>query len=80
MADGLFEACRPETRAKGPEKFRDLSWIVLGFLTGATLAAYLAPRWLNHTLWFVEPMLVAVLLMSLRLRRESQMQGRSTAG
>ncbi len=66
MADGLYEIFLPGRRVRGLRKFRDLSLIVLGFLAGAALGALLAPTWRNHTLWFAEPPLLAVLALSLR--------------
>jgi uncharacterized membrane protein YoaK (UPF0700 family) len=60
--DGLYDALHPETRAAGLRKCRDLSLIVLGFLIGAISGALLAPRFHNHTLWFADLLLVAVLL------------------
>jgi uncharacterized membrane protein YoaK (UPF0700 family) len=66
--DGLFDALRPETRAAGLRQFRALALIVTAFLAGATGGALLAPRWLNHTLWFVDMPLVMVLGMVWRTR------------
>ncbi len=72
MADGLYELFFPGSRGQGLRKFRDLSLVVLGFLAGACLGASLAPVWLNHTLWFAEPLLLAVLGLSLRPRSLSR--------
>ncbi len=68
VGDGLFEALSatstPAARTAGRRKFRDLSLIILGFLLGAILGAFLAPRFLNHTLWFALPPLSLVLALS----------------
>jgi uncharacterized membrane protein YoaK (UPF0700 family) len=64
--DGLYQSLAPETREKGLRQFRSLSLVVAAFLSGAVVGAILAPRWLNHTLWFVDVPLVVVLLMTLR--------------
>jgi uncharacterized membrane protein YoaK (UPF0700 family) len=63
--DGLYDAIDSTKRQNGLRKFRDLSFIILGFLLGAATGAILAPRFLNHTLWFVTLPLIAVLLMTL---------------
>jgi uncharacterized membrane protein YoaK (UPF0700 family) len=64
--DGLYQSLAPETREKGLRQFRSLSLVVAAFLSGAVMGAILAPRWLNHTLWFMDVPLVIVLLMTLR--------------
>jgi uncharacterized membrane protein YoaK (UPF0700 family) len=61
--DGLFEAFQHDTHRAGLRKFRSLSLIVLGFLAGATAGAILSPRFLNHTLWFIEFPLITVLIL-----------------
>jgi uncharacterized membrane protein YoaK (UPF0700 family) len=67
--DGLFDALTPSKRRSGLRKFRDLSLIVAAFLLGATAGAILAPRLYNHTLWFIDLPLVAVLFLALALDR-----------
>jgi uncharacterized membrane protein YoaK (UPF0700 family) len=70
--DGLFDALTPSKRRCGLRKFRDLSLIVAAFLLGATAGAILAPRLYNHTLWFIDLPLVAVLFLALiRSRSEA---------
>lgn len=44
----------------------DLGLICLFFLTGAVLGAWAAPRFGNRSLWFTEPLLLAVALRSRR--------------
>ena len=65
VGDGVFEALSsastPTARAAGRRKFTDLSLVVLGFLLGAMLGAFLAPRFSNHTLWFALPPLALIL-------------------
>ena len=60
--DGLYDALNPSKRKAGLRKFRDLSFIILGFLFGATAGAILSPRLYNHTLWLIDLPLIAVLL------------------
>jgi uncharacterized membrane protein YoaK (UPF0700 family) len=70
--DGLYDALHPATRRSGLSKFRELSLLVLAFLTGATTGAILSPRLFNHTLWLINLPLIAVLALTLRRsRRES---------
>jgi uncharacterized membrane protein YoaK (UPF0700 family) len=64
--DGLYDALNPATRKAGLRKFRELSLIVLAFLTGATTGAILSPRLYNHTLWLINLPLIAVLALTLR--------------
>ena len=71
-ADGLNEALSPSTRVEGLCKFRDLTLIVLAFLLGAILGAMLAPRFLNHTLWFALPALALVLLQPAQTSKSSE--------
>ena len=60
--DGLYDALNPAKRKTGLRKFRELSFIILGFLFGATAGAILSPRLCNHTIWFIDLPLIAVLL------------------
>ncbi len=62
VADGLFEMLSPGTRGAGWRKIRDLSQVVGAFVLGAAAGSELAPRFLNRTLWFAEPMLLVVLV------------------
>jgi len=64
--DGLYDALQPATRKAGLRKFRELSFIVLAFLLGATAGAILSPRLYNHTLWLIDLPLVIVLILTLR--------------
>jgi len=54
----------PAVRYFGFLKFRSLGLICLGFLAGATAGAFVAPRFPVHAVWFAEPMLLAVLLLT----------------
>jgi uncharacterized membrane protein YoaK (UPF0700 family) len=58
--DGLYDAIDSTRRRDGLRKFRDLSAIILGFLIGAITGAILAPRFFNHTLWFISLPLIIV--------------------
>jgi uncharacterized membrane protein YoaK (UPF0700 family) len=69
--DGLFESFHPKTHDAGLRKFRSLSLVVLSFLLGATAGAILSPRFLNHTLWFIDLPLIAVLILILFRKSES---------
>jgi uncharacterized membrane protein YoaK (UPF0700 family) len=64
--DGLYDALQPATRNAGLRKFRELSFIVLAFLLGATAGAILSPHLYNHTLRLIDLPLVIVLLLTLR--------------
>jgi uncharacterized membrane protein YoaK (UPF0700 family) len=70
VAEGLYEAIAPtstpETREKGLAQALDLGLICLCFLGGAILGAWAAPRFGNYSLWLAEPLLLAVVLLSLR--------------
>jgi uncharacterized membrane protein YoaK (UPF0700 family) len=63
--DGLYDALDPAKRQAGLRKFRELSIIVIAFLLGATAGAILSPHLYNHTLWFIDLPLIAVLLMTI---------------
>jgi uncharacterized membrane protein YoaK (UPF0700 family) len=67
--DGLYDALSPTKRKAGLRKFRELSFIVLAFLLGATGGAILSPHLYNHTLWLIDLPLVAVLILALRRAR-----------
>jgi uncharacterized membrane protein YoaK (UPF0700 family) len=66
VAEGLYDALRPnaslETRRKGYGEGRDLGLISLCFLAGAVLGAWAAPHFHNYSLWFAEPLLLAVAI------------------
>jgi uncharacterized membrane protein YoaK (UPF0700 family) len=70
VAEGLYEALTSnstaETREKGLSQARDLGLICLCFLLGAILGAWAAPRFANRSLWFAEPFLLAVALLTFR--------------
>ena len=70
VAEGLYEAIdpnsTPETREKGLSQARDLGLICLCFLLGAVLGAWAASRFGNHSLWFAEPFLLAVAVITFR--------------
>jgi uncharacterized membrane protein YoaK (UPF0700 family) len=63
--DGLHATLNPKTRAAGLKKFFELATIIASFLAGALLGAVLAPRFANHTLWFLELPLVVVFVLAL---------------
>jgi uncharacterized membrane protein YoaK (UPF0700 family) len=63
--DGLYDALTPAARKAGLRKFRELSFIVIAFLLGATAGAILSPHLYNHTLWLIDLPLAAVLLLTL---------------
>lgn len=52
-------------RTQARQKAIDLGLICLCFLAGAVLGAVIAPRFPAHALWFAEPLLVAVFLLTL---------------
>jgi uncharacterized membrane protein YoaK (UPF0700 family) len=70
VAEGLYDAftadAPPEVREKGRAQARDLGLICLCFLAGAILGAWTAPRYGNRSLWFAEPFLLLVALLSSR--------------
>ena len=66
--DGLYEALHPATRQSGLKKCYELALIVASFMVGAIAGALLAPRFFNHTLWFVDLLLLAVLGLVVRRR------------
>jgi uncharacterized membrane protein YoaK (UPF0700 family) len=70
VSEGLYDALTPgstpETREKGLSQARDLGLICLCFLAGAIIGAWAAPRFGNHSLWFAEPLLLAVTVLSFR--------------
>ena len=55
----------PAARYKGFEKSRDMGLVCVCFLAGATAGAVVAPRFPVHAVWFAEPMLLVVLLLTL---------------
>ena len=78
LTDGLYEALDPATRSEGLRKFRELGLVLLCFLAGAVAGAVLARRTGNHTLWFSDLALVAVLLrVFYRPRRPSVVEPKS---
>ena len=70
VADGLYEAASPrsspEQRSQGKAQARDLSLICISFLGGAVTGAWAAPHLGNHAFLLAEPLLLAVLLHTLR--------------
>jgi uncharacterized membrane protein YoaK (UPF0700 family) len=68
MAEGLydyFRASDPEARSAGVAKAGKLGLICCAFLAGAALGGFVAPRFPGHAVWFAEPMLLAVLSLTL---------------
>jgi uncharacterized membrane protein YoaK (UPF0700 family) len=72
VAEGLYEdlasSSKPETRTQGRAKTIDFGLIVLGFLLGAIVGAWAAPRFGNHSLWLAEPLLIAVAVPTFHRR------------
>ena len=60
--EGLYDSFHPDTRAAGLRKCKDFSLLVPSFIVGAIAGALLSPHFLNHTLWFIDIPLLAVLL------------------
>lgn len=60
--EGLYETFHLATRDSGSRKFRDFSLLIPSFMGGAVVGAVLSPHFFNHTLWFIDVPLVAVLL------------------
>jgi len=60
--EGLYDTFHPATRDAGLHKFRAFALLVPSFMAGALAGALLSPRFFNHTLWFIDIPLVAVLL------------------
>jgi uncharacterized membrane protein YoaK (UPF0700 family) len=69
VADGLFEMLNPQKRSEGRKKARQLGSILVSFFAGTVVAALLAPRVFNHTLWFADLLLVLVIAMVLTRSR-----------
>ena len=69
VIEGLYQSMThpdPAQRFRGRQKARDLGVICLSFLAGATAGAFLAPRFPAHAVWFAEPTLAIVFLLTLR--------------
>jgi uncharacterized membrane protein YoaK (UPF0700 family) len=70
VAEGFYEAIAPsstlDAREKGLSQAWHLGFICLCFLGGAVLGAWAAPRFGNHSVWFAEPLLFAVAIISFR--------------
>ncbi len=68
VGEGAFDRIfspDPAARLLGGRKFVKLSFICIGFLSGAILGAVLAHRQTGHAVWFAEPLLLAVLGLTL---------------
>jgi uncharacterized membrane protein YoaK (UPF0700 family) len=68
MAEGVFDrlfAPARADRAVGRAKALKMGLICLAFLAGAAAGAWVAPRFPSHAVWFAEPMLLAVLVLTL---------------
>jgi uncharacterized membrane protein YoaK (UPF0700 family) len=72
VAEGLYEALipntTPETHEKGQSQAHALGLICLCFLLGAILGAWSGPRFGNYALWFAEPFLLTVAVLTFRRR------------
>jgi uncharacterized membrane protein YoaK (UPF0700 family) len=67
MAEGVFDrlfAPDHHDRRTGRAKAIKMGLICLCFLAGAGAGAFVAPRFPAHAVWFAEPMLVAVLILT----------------
>ena len=69
IIDGLHDLLNPAKRREGLTKAGQLGLILLGFFTGTVVAAFLAPRIFNHTLWFADLLLALVILLVLTKSR-----------
>jgi uncharacterized membrane protein YoaK (UPF0700 family) len=68
MAEGCFDrlfADAPEQRSSGRAKAIKMGLICLSFLGGASAGAVVAPLFPAHAIWFAEPMLLTVLVLTL---------------
>lgn len=68
MAEGIFDHFFSPDAAQrwaGQAKAIKLGLICSAFLVGAAGGAWVAPRFPSHTVWFAEPMLLAVLGLTL---------------
>lgn len=68
MAEGIFDYLFAHDRIErrvGRAKSIKMGLICLAFLAGAAAGALVAPRFPSHAVWFAEPMLLAVLLLTL---------------
>jgi uncharacterized membrane protein YoaK (UPF0700 family) len=68
MAEGFFDflfAGDRATRQTGRAKSLKMAIICCAFLAGASAGAWVAPRYPAHAVWFAEPMLLAVLALTL---------------
>jgi uncharacterized membrane protein YoaK (UPF0700 family) len=69
VAEGAYDSLvnpDPAARHLGRARFLKLGLICLAFLLGAVLGAWAATHHPAHAIWFAEPMLVAVLVITLR--------------
>jgi uncharacterized membrane protein YoaK (UPF0700 family) len=73
LVDGLDDILQPAKRRQGLQKARQLGLIFLSFFTGALIAAFLAPRIYNHTLWFADLLLTSVVAFILVRSRSSNL-------
>jgi len=67
MAEGCFDsffATDAAQRQQGRAKAIKMGLICLCFLLGAAAGGFVAPRFPAHAVWFAEPMLLAVLLLT----------------
>ena len=69
VAEGAYDSLinpDPAARQLGRARFFKLTLICVAFLLGAILGAWAAIHHPAHAIWFAEPMLVAVLVITLR--------------
>lgn len=68
LAEGFFDvlfAADGHTRRTGRAKSLKMAIVCGAFLAGAAFGAWVAPRFPAHAVWFAEPMLLAVLTLTL---------------
>jgi uncharacterized membrane protein YoaK (UPF0700 family) len=73
VAVGAYDALLnpdPAARNLGRARFFKLALICVAFLLGAILGAWAAIHHPAHAIWFAEPMLIAVLIITLRNPRK----------
>jgi uncharacterized membrane protein YoaK (UPF0700 family) len=61
---------------KGRAQVHELGFVCLAFFFGALFGAWCAPRFANHSFWFVLPALTAALILTIRNQRKVPQPGR----
>lgn len=68
MAEGFYDflfADDPALSRQGRARASKMGVVCFAFLAGAAAGAWVAPRFPDHAVWFAEPMLLAVLALTL---------------